>query len=931
MSKLIVGLIVMQCMLWSGVKGVAGVRVILGKQLGNSAIQTADTDAAGNVKFRVNASGVYQLRIFCPQPCPPKPGQYTMSSVALPVEAQKTGERFASADHRQRPKKLFIVPDIAPEKFPAEGFTVHTEEIVVSRAPAIVYATLRPAEPLLSTNALTFIADEGGPPPQPQSLIINAAGALSFSYDIQTLYKKKRDDTGTPPTWLTLSQTRGSYPPPDRLPEIEVTVATRGLTAGLYQAELRHSITMDDGTVIHASAVATLLVKPAGTDPGLTLSRSGLLYTSLVGANPEVEMTRLCNQSAAAINWTSTIPPGQSQLISLAPAQGTLASGACTDVRVTATTRTLASGVIKGPPILINRPGPTRPLSLDTWIFVAAPNCVANTVYPVVLSSPPQLLPRAGNNFEVIPVDNCGAIAARGVVWADGLYGTVYANRISTPIGAASGPGTAQRAVAKKGVSGYLTFAPDITVDERDIDITFTGEAPVQKTATIVLAQSVSNIKNNLSVPIDGPVGSLSNPKWPGMPSPGTPRLVWRNFYHLKSGSKAALSDTIEGEWLIINGKKPTILYSSPLEIAIIIPSDTPQGRHTVLLETPDGLSMANEFDVEVAQPALYTWDGTGQGPAMVYNATLRGMVTASSPARADDVLVAYVDGLGAVDPAIPDGQAAPQDPLSRAINPVEVTIAGKPAEVLFAGPVPGYTGFSQINFKAPSGLTGTAAVEQEEIVVKVADVVNAQSATSWFAKTRTQTARVIVTTNPVGLAVFVDGARIVTPRTYDWPVDSLHTLSVASPQNETATARLIFSNWDGDTYTQSYTVKANANYTVTASFIQQYKLTTAVTLPASFPALGARPTIATTPASTDGFYNAGTAVRLIPGANASLRFNNWTGDATGALNPLIVTLTGVKSVTAVYVTATIGPAPEPSPVSGLAVSTIRLVGKETK
>lgn len=897
------GLIVMPFLLWSNPTGVKNIKVILGKQLGSSAVQTADTDAAGNVKFRVSASGTYQLRIFCPQPCPPKPGLYTMSTVAVPVEALKTGDRTASAslDHRKRPKKLFVVPNIAPEKFPAEGLTVYTEEIVVSRAPAFVYATLRSAEPLLSTNALTFIAEDGGPPPQPQSLVINAAGAPRFSYEIQTLYKKKGEGDDRPPTWLSLSQTRGSYPPPDRLPEIHVTVATRGLAVGIHQAELRHSITMGDGTVIHASAVVTLLVKPAGTGPGLTISHSGLLYASLVGANPDVKTTRLCNQSAAAINWTSTIPPGQSQLFSLAPAQGTLASGACTDVRVSATTRTLAAGLTKGPPILINRPGPTRPLSLETWIFVAPPNCVANTVYPVVLSSPAELVPRVGNNFEVVAVDNCGAITAQGVVSAGGVHGPGYA-----------------KAITKGGSAGFLTFAPDNTTDDGDeVDITFTGEAPQFRRGGIVITKSVSNIKNNFPLPIDGPVGSLANPNGPGVPSPGAPAFVSKGWNAYKN-TKVALADAIEGEGLIINGRRSAILYSSPLEIAIIIPGDTPPGRHTVLLETPDGLSMAHEFDVEVAQPALYTWDGTGHGPAMVYNATRGGMVTASSPARADDVLVAYVDGLGTVDPTIPDGQAAPQDPISRAVNPVEVTIAGKAAEVLFAGPVPGYTGFGQINFKAPRSLTGPAAVEEEEIVVKVADVVNAQSATSWFAKTRTQTARVIVTTNPVGLAMFVDGARIVTPRTYDWPVDSVHTMSVASLQNETPAARLIFSNWNGDTYTQSYSVTANANYTVTANFIQQYKLTTAVTVPTNYPALSPRPTIATTPAASDGFYNAGTAVRLIPGGNAALRFNNWTGDATGAVNPLSVILTGAKSVAAVYVTATFGPAPEPAQVPGI-------------
>ena len=50
--------------------------------------------------------------------------------------------------------------------------------------------------------------------------------------------------------------------------------------------------------------------------------------------------------------------------------------------------------------------------------------------------------------------------------------------------------------------------------------------------------------------------------------------------------------------------------------------------------------------------------------------------------------------------------------------------------------------------------------------------------------------------------------------------------------------------------------------------------------------------------------------VRLAPGTNAALRFNNWTGDATGSANPVNVTLTGPKSVTAVYVTATPGPTP---------------------
>lgn len=195
--------------------------------------------------------------------------------------------------------------------------------VIFSRAPATLHGYVAREEPLLSTNALTFLAEEGGPNRQQQSFTT-----------IQIDFKEKRDDTGTPPTWLDLSQTPGSYPPPDRLPEIQATVNTRSLSAGIHQAEVRVGTTPADEPTTCASLVATTHIKPRGTGPGLTISKAGLLFTSLTGANPEVETMRLCNQSTVAINWRSTIPPAQAQLMVLAPAQGTLA----------AATRALAGG-----------------------------------------------------------------------------------------------------------------------------------------------------------------------------------------------------------------------------------------------------------------------------------------------------------------------------------------------------------------------------------------------------------------------------------------------------------------------------------------------------------------------------------------------------------------------------------------------------------
>ena len=440
--------------------------------------------------------------------------------------------------------------------------------------------------------------------------------------------------------------------------------------------------------------------------------------------------------------------------------------------------------------------------------------------------------------------------------------------------------------------------------------VTFTGGGPIYA-ATTTITKSRSNVKNNnRSVPHVpmGPVTSVANPRGTGAGAANRAGVVTvKSVSNIKSlglgapsGERAALVDSVEGVSVWVNGKKVPLLYSAPQEIAFAAPGELPAGMHTLLLETTDGLAMPLEFDVDVAQPAFYTQDGTGDGPAIVYNATRGITVSELAPARAGDVLVAYVDGLGAVDPPIADGQAAPEDVLSRAVNPMEVTIAGKKADVLFAGPVPGFAGFGQINFRTPADLSSSEAVRQEAIEVTVAGIGNQQMATTWFAQKRTSTAKVTVTSNPAGLAVFVDGVRTVTPRTFDWPVDSVHSLSVASPQAETATGRLQFLNWDGAVYAQSYTVTASSDYTVTANFLQQYKLTAAANVPGTVPA-GIRPTVTATPASADGFYNVGTAVLLTAGNSTAVRFVNWTGDTTGTANTLLVTMSGAKAVTANY------------------------------
>jgi uncharacterized repeat protein (TIGR02543 family) len=79
---------------------------------------------------------------------------------------------------------------------------------------------------------------------------------------------------------------------------------------------------------------------------------------------------------------------------------------------------------------------------------------------------------------------------------------------------------------------------------------------------------------------------------------------------------------------------------------------------------------------------------------------------------------------------------------------------------------------------------------------------------------------------------------------------------------------------------------------TITIAVDQQYTLGTSVS-PAGAGSVSANP------AATGGFYAPGTAVSLTASPASGYVFSNWSGDASGTVNPVSITMSGNKSVTA--------------------------------
>ncbi|AUC13900.1 hypothetical protein BTO06_01460 [Tenacibaculum sp. SZ-18] len=107
--------------------------------------------------------------------------------------------------------------------------------------------------------------------------------------------------------------------------------------------------------------------------------------------------------------------------------------------------------------------------------------------------------------------------------------------------------------------------------------------------------------------------------------------------------------------------------------------------------------------------------------------------------------------------------------------------------------------------------------------------------------------------------------------------------------------AGYVFSEWTGDVTGTSNPVNVtmDANKSVTAVFVKTPKVLTITSTNGS---------VATNPNPTNGAYDDGTSVTLTATPDAGYQFDSWSGDATGATNPLTITMDSDKNITATFV-----------------------------
>jgi uncharacterized protein (TIGR03437 family) len=173
------------------------------------------------------------------------------------------------------------------------------------------------------------------------------------------------------------------------------------------------------------------------------------------------------------------------------------------------------------------------------------------------------------------------------------------------------------------------------------------------------------------------------------------------------SGPADDLPTTLGGVEVSFDGVPAGIAYASPFQLRVQAPySLTPGGETTTMRITSDG-KVSNPVALTVAgtMPGLYTINGVGVGQLA---ATHQDGTVNSEQNRASKggVAVLYAVGLGALNPSLSTGQAAPASPLSTTTASAFAYIDGILAPVAFAGAAPGYPGLYQINVRIPENVS---------------------------------------------------------------------------------------------------------------------------------------------------------------------------------------------------------------------------------
>ena len=206
--------------------------------------------------------------------------------------------------------------------------------------------------------------------------------------------------------------------------------------------------------------------------------------------------------------------------------------------------------------------------------------------------------------------------------------------------------------------------------------------------------------------------------------SPG----CWASIYGTKLAAAVSFASSVPlpkklGETSVsVAGVAAPVKYVSANQVNFLVPFEITIPQNSVVpvtVTTAEGTSAAFNLRLVLDAPAIFTKDGSGLGPALVFNGAFQPVDTLDG-----STIILYATGLGPVSPAVPsENGGASTEPLNRTVDPFEVYVGDAKAAVPFAGLAPGFPGVYQLNVVPPSPMSGRLYIRSGAWQSNVTDV----------------------------------------------------------------------------------------------------------------------------------------------------------------------------------------------------------------
>jgi uncharacterized protein (TIGR03437 family) len=170
------------------------------------------------------------------------------------------------------------------------------------------------------------------------------------------------------------------------------------------------------------------------------------------------------------------------------------------------------------------------------------------------------------------------------------------------------------------------------------------------------------------------------------------------------SASAFPFPTTLGNIQVSINGTAAPVYSVTPTQISAVVPYGVTGSTANIVVTVNQTKSNAVSVPLSPTSPGIFSIPKSGLGDGAILHAD-GSLVSQANPALAGETVEVFLTGLGAVNPAVGDGAAAPgREPLARVIAPLNVYVGGLLASnIQYKGLAPGLAALYQLNVQIPA------------------------------------------------------------------------------------------------------------------------------------------------------------------------------------------------------------------------------------